>query len=448
MGGKCEIHYCDKNNPLITYPNWMKYLNDEMELKDLTIPGTHNSCALKGIFFAVNQSWSLEQQLNAGIRFFDIRLRLFYNSLRAYHGPIDQKMNFSEIIYIFSFFLKKHPSEFILMSVQKEYDDLESNRSIQEIYKDYIKDYQDIIINYQKNLYNEKVKDLRGKIIFFDSMGKRLDLQSGFSAQNKWIVNSSADIDTKKKYIKQQFNRAIIYNEDINLYMNYISGSSDYLFVSPALIAYYTNKLVLKYEGRMGIVLCDYPGEGLIYHLISQNFSKDFSFEKIAVFNPLEINSDNFTNFILENIKYKNNFNSEEKEIISFNKNVSFFHVDTFKYLAVDDKGNLICQKEKFVWLIELIGKAQNNGKDCLEKNDNVCIKSDKKTINCIIHKLRDSNKIKKSKTIFNCDTVALEENNSYFYTSFFQKVKGTHYQSVTKSDGHYIETEFLITIC
>ena len=91
MGSKCETHYCDKSTPSITFPNWMSFLNNEAELKDLTIPGTHESCALHGIFFAINQTWSLENQLNAGIRFFDLRMRLYYNTLRAHHGMIINK---------------------------------------------------------------------------------------------------------------------------------------------------------------------------------------------------------------------------------------------------------------------------------------------------------------------------------------------------------------------
>ena len=124
---------------------------------------------------------------------------------------INQKIYLSEILYIFSKFLKKYPSEFILMSIQKEYKDKKSNRTIEEVYNDYIKNYKDIIINYNENLYNEKVENLRGKIIFFNAFKYRLDLQSGFLAQNKWVVNVSGDIKTKNKYIKTQFNRAITF---------------------------------------------------------------------------------------------------------------------------------------------------------------------------------------------------------------------------------------------
>ena len=51
MGNKCEYHFCDEKTPSITNNNWMNYLNENISLKDLTIPGTHNSTAIYGFTF-------------------------------------------------------------------------------------------------------------------------------------------------------------------------------------------------------------------------------------------------------------------------------------------------------------------------------------------------------------------------------------------------------------
>ncbi|KAG1926597.1 PLC-like phosphodiesterases superfamily protein [Pimephales promelas] len=53
---------------------WMANLNDEKLVTELTIPGTHDSLALHGGPAAECQAWSLEDQLNAGIRYFDLRV--------------------------------------------------------------------------------------------------------------------------------------------------------------------------------------------------------------------------------------------------------------------------------------------------------------------------------------------------------------------------------------
>ena len=78
--------------------NWMKNIPDSTKIYLMTIPGTHNSCALYGTFLAQCQSWSINYQLNAGIRYFDLRLRLNENKLQLQHGPIEQKIEFSEVI--------------------------------------------------------------------------------------------------------------------------------------------------------------------------------------------------------------------------------------------------------------------------------------------------------------------------------------------------------------
>ena len=449
MGNKCEIHFCEKKSPKIKYLNWMSYLDNNKELKDLTIPGTHNSCALHGISFSINQSWSLENQLNGGIRFFDLRLRLYNNKLKAYHGPIDQKIYFDEILNIFLTYINNHPKEFILMSIQKEYKDEKTNKSISDLFNDYIINFKDKIINYNRELYNLKIENLRGKIIFFDAFYKRLDMQNGFFIQNEWVVNYSKEIKKKKKYIKTQFNRTITFNNDKNIYINYLSGSSDYLLVSPSSIAYKTNKEVMKYKGRLGIVLCDFPGEGLIYHLIKQNFNYDI-FEKIALYNPLDFNNEELGNFILENIKYKTIKSLKENDFIFFGTNINFIHVDTFKYLSLDEKGNLICQKENFNWVIELKEKGEGNiNNNYLEDKDKVYIKSHIKNFECNIFKaskyissINDNNK-----EIYNSNVVCIKENGSFFYSTYFQFIEGTKNQSVTRGKGQYCETEFIISI-
>ncbi len=360
MGNKCEYHFCDEKTPSITNNNWMNYLNENISLKDLTIPGTHNSTAIYGftfhkikinkIPFAITQSWNLENQLKGGIRFFDLRLRVINNTLRAQHGPINQIITFDKIIEIFYEFLLSNPSEFILMSIQKEYDDNNSTKTIDDLYNEYILKYKNKIINFNESLCKEIVKNLRGKIIFLNAFHQRLDYQMGYYIQNEWVVNFKSEIKKKNKNIKTLFNRAITYNNDNQLYINYLSGSSDYLMVTPSTIAYNTNKEVFKYKGRLGIVLCDFPGEGLIYHLICQNFYNDQIFLK-------QFNNE-LNDYIYKNIKYQK-VTCEKSEKIFFGISVCFLHVNTFKYLGLDSKNKLICMKDEFDWVIELKEKKK-----------------------------------------------------------------------------------------
>jgi len=100
----------------------MKDIPDNTKFSQLTIPGTHDSCSLFGICCARTQSWTLVEQMRAGIRYFDIRLRRIDNTLRAYHGFVDQKETFDRILSYAMNFLENNPSESIILEIISEYD--------------------------------------------------------------------------------------------------------------------------------------------------------------------------------------------------------------------------------------------------------------------------------------------------------------------------------------
>ena len=98
--------------------NWMAAVPDNMLLTQLTIPGTHDSASLyenaTSLGFAKTQDLNLGQQLNLGVRFFDIRLN---GKLDVYHGPVFQHLTFSQVMSICADFLRTNPGETILMLI-------------------------------------------------------------------------------------------------------------------------------------------------------------------------------------------------------------------------------------------------------------------------------------------------------------------------------------------
>ena len=113
--------YNDSSAPLIHNMNWMKDIPDDTKLSEMTIPGTHDSMSLFGICCARTQTWTLVEQMKAGLRYFDIRLRRINNSLRAYHGFVDQKEMFDSILVYAFDFLDKNPTETIMFELISEY---------------------------------------------------------------------------------------------------------------------------------------------------------------------------------------------------------------------------------------------------------------------------------------------------------------------------------------
>lgn len=106
---------------IISHTSWMRDISDDAPLTTLSIPGTHNSCCLEGpLGFAKTQNLDLPDQLNAGIRFLDIRLAHYQDNLCVHHDVVCSEKSYADVLTICSMFLYRHPSETILMLVADE----------------------------------------------------------------------------------------------------------------------------------------------------------------------------------------------------------------------------------------------------------------------------------------------------------------------------------------
>lgn len=105
----------------IPHNSWMQDIPDGAPVTTLSIPGTHNSCCVDGpLGLAKTQDLDLPDQLNAGIRFLDIRLAHYHDDLFAHHDVVCTGKSYADVLTICSKFLKQYPSETILMSVEEE----------------------------------------------------------------------------------------------------------------------------------------------------------------------------------------------------------------------------------------------------------------------------------------------------------------------------------------
>lgn len=99
----------------------MANIPDEIQINYVSVPGTHDSCALYG-GKAQCQVWSLEDQLQIGIRFLDIRPRNYGDgTLPIHHGHVFQHIYFSDVVKILTDYLNNHVTEVLLMRVEEEY---------------------------------------------------------------------------------------------------------------------------------------------------------------------------------------------------------------------------------------------------------------------------------------------------------------------------------------
>ncbi|KAI4164693.1 MAG: hypothetical protein LQ342_001668 [Letrouitia transgressa] len=117
--------------PIVKLASWMQLLKDDTPLSAVSIPGTHNSPACYHALPSVRcQAVSPSDQLENGVRFFDIRVQpekpssSINDRLVLVHGvfPISLTGNkyFRNLVQEVFAFLDRNPSETVIMSVKRE----------------------------------------------------------------------------------------------------------------------------------------------------------------------------------------------------------------------------------------------------------------------------------------------------------------------------------------
>jgi hypothetical protein len=112
--------------------DWMSRLPNRttLALNRVTLPGTHDSGTWPLSGNAQCQTLSLEHQLEAGVRFIDVRLQLGFgldwglvpaaSDLSVYHGEMDTGLTYAkDFILPCAAYLDKHPGETIVMLVSR-----------------------------------------------------------------------------------------------------------------------------------------------------------------------------------------------------------------------------------------------------------------------------------------------------------------------------------------
>jgi 1-phosphatidylinositol phosphodiesterase len=106
--------------------NWMSLVNDSKMLSELSIPGTHDSAAMKRPGFdserLTTQTRTLREQLDAGVRFLDLRCGYVDKEFGLYHETTSLHLTFAAARDVCKQFLNDHPRETIIASIKNEYE--------------------------------------------------------------------------------------------------------------------------------------------------------------------------------------------------------------------------------------------------------------------------------------------------------------------------------------
>ena len=267
---------------------WMSYVNDDVRLVDMSIPGTHDSGATHSIFDVSGkcQELNIKQQLNVGVRFFDLRLQLKNDDFKIIHGPVDQRLSFDSVLKDLTSFLSKYDSEFIIISIKQESENINSSKSFEDVLKQKLDQYESLI-NFNNTL-PETVKEARGKIHILS----RYNLSFGYPCFYNWTDDDTFildslyvqdnycinDVDEKIDDIKDTI---MVSNSDSNdkLVLNFTSCYIDNAFppTYATTAANYINSWFVDYLNentnlKLGIVISDFITYELAYAIYRRNY--------------------------------------------------------------------------------------------------------------------------------------------------------------------------------
>jgi len=279
--------------------DWMKNLDDDLLITQITIPGTHDSAAdhdhcaenqaCKDVIWAAStQTFNIQDQMEMGIRFFDIRLAYDEHNDRAFefhHGPYDLKQSLYDAIEWATDFLKKNPSEFLIWLIKQEHTDA----SAENFWYDLSAQLADRSIDFYSKKKILTVGEARGKVIVMARNGES-EYDQGYHVE--WPSNtlyysgkdkdltyvaedhySLATIPTSYKFVDIRRNLFLARSCSVcgspnTLFFTFLSGEGDSLGKGPAHYADYENLHTAQYltedapsGPRSGIVAMDYAGD-------------------------------------------------------------------------------------------------------------------------------------------------------------------------------------------
>ncbi|UNK48995.1 phosphatidylinositol-specific phospholipase C [Lysobacter sp. S4-A87] len=224
---------------------WMAGIDGDRTIRSLSLPGTHGSAALHGGHIAANQTLSVTQQLNGGVRVLDLRLRHIDNVFALHHGPVFQRKFFGDALNEIQAFLQANPSETVFMRVKEEHKPENTTRSFEDTFAAYFDNYRRIIAVPGSGM-RTRLSELRGKLVFLVDFraGRSFGLGYGsFDIQDEFSVSSNWDVYRKWQRVKDHFARSTASSTQAPASINYLSasGGSFPYFVASGHVSAKTN---------------------------------------------------------------------------------------------------------------------------------------------------------------------------------------------------------------
>jgi len=289
----CLVGVCTQGQEYPRIPvgtSWMSQLSDTAWISDLSIPGTHNSGALHEPIAgtAACQTMTISDQLESGVRFFDVRCRHEDDRFTIYHGPVFQKQSYDDIENLMRNFLEKHDKEVLLVTLKQENSPRRISKPFDETVRQYIKDAGGL---YFTEGHLPQLREVRGKIVVLRRFPTKPDLgidatnwgHSGshqsrqLFIQDRFELRNSAD---KWSLVKDALQQANKIDDERTLHLNVTSGYVKNVLGIPNIkvISDAINPKLMEFLGqsdqrRLGCVVTDFMTPELSKAIYRQNFT-------------------------------------------------------------------------------------------------------------------------------------------------------------------------------
>lgn len=281
--------------------NWMQLVDDDTMLTRMTIPGTHDSSTYlsvdnpTGLIQCQYTDFDFMAQLNAGVRFLDIRCAVDgSNLLELCHDIYGLGADFSLVLNTCSDFLNANPTETILLSLKQDADPSPlSTDDFETAFKDNYYTPNQSLFYAENSVPN--LGDVRGKIVLLrrfdstDNLGVYMDFDDNTSFENPITSTLNLigedlyepdDVDDKIAAITANLQEAVADQSEDNLYISFTSATIPDS-TTPEAIAGQVNPIVQRLvigfgnHNSIGIVPMDYMTSDLATILIFQNADFD-----------------------------------------------------------------------------------------------------------------------------------------------------------------------------
>ena len=264
---------------------WLKNVGDNIKITDVSLPGTHDSGATHSIADVAGkcQDISIKTQLDIGVRFFDLRLQLVNDEFKIVHSFVDQNLKFSSVVDDMYNFIKENSSEFLIISVKQEKNNVNSSLSFDEAFIRDLKEYKDIF-KYEDRSFPSTIGEARGKIYILSRFSSEIGIDAyggwkddcAFEYNNMYIQDNYniQDIEEKKSDILTAINLA---NRSDKIVLNFTSCYLDpgfppsYAGTAALAINPWFKETIKENNDKLGIIVADFITEDLSKTIYMRN---------------------------------------------------------------------------------------------------------------------------------------------------------------------------------